>query len=473
MKTPVSLGKIPRLWEPAPVRQLCLALGLAMLLPHVLIADPADQPDIIFILVDDLGYGDLGSYGCTDIATPNLDRMAETGIRFTEAYVTAPKCAPSRAGLMTGRYQQRFGFRHNPAFRPTAGWLGLDLDEQTMGDVMTQAGYRTGAFGKWHLGATEAFHPNSRGFYEFYGFTGGGHCFFPAEYEAKMREWAGQETVPTSELFMYATPLEINGVPLPAQDGYLTDLITRHAISFMKLFEHRPLFVFLSYNAPHVPLEAPPEYLRKYRHIKEDKRRVYAAMVDNLDWNIGRLLDALDEMGRRDNTLIVFMSDNGGNTNEGANNGPLLGKKAMMTEGGLRVPLIMNWPNGLPSGREINFPVSALDLLPTFAAAAGVRPDGKPLDGVNLLPWLRGEATGIPHERLFWENHDARAVRDGNFKLLRTGEAELWRLYDLSEDRGEKNDLAAQMPGKVKAMEELLAHWLEPMPPARWNDPQQ
>lgn len=450
-----------------------VSLGSLGLVPLRLTAQAAEPPpDIVFILVDDLGYGDLGSYGCTDIETPNLDRLAETGIRFTEAYVTAPKCGPSRAALMTGRQQQRFGFRHNPAFQPSIH-LGLDIEEETLGDVMTRAGYRTGVFGKWHLGAAERFHPNNRGFYEFYGFLHGGHTFFPVEYAEKMKEWASREKIPTPELFGYATPLELNGMDLPPQEGYLTDLITRHAVSFMKRFEHRPLFVFLSYNAPHVPLEAPEEFVQKYRSIPDPKRRIYAAMVDNLDKNVGTLLDALDEMGRLENTLIVFMSDNGGNTNEGANNGPLRGRKAQVTEGGLRVPLIMNWPKGLPSGAEIHFPVSAMDLLPTFSAAAGVSPEGKPLDGINLLPWLRGEAEGVPHDLFFWENHQQQAIREGHFKLLRTGEDAPWQLYDLSSDIGEQNNLASTMPEKVQVMEKTFLDWFDAMPPHRWLDPQQ
>lgn len=435
-------------------------------------AEP-EKPNIVFILADDLGYGDIGAYGCRDIQTPNIDRLAETGIRLTDGYVSAPYCGPSRAGLMTGRYQQRFGFRHNPAIQEGGSPLGVDLGEETLGDVMTRAGYRTAAYGKWHIGAAPDHHPNNRGFYEFYGFLGGGHCFFPTQYADKMKTWANQPERPVTDLYMYATPLEINGIDLPPQEGYLTDLLTTQAIAFMKGFKHRRLFLYLAFNAPHVPLEAPREYLEKYSHIEDQQRRTYAAMVDNLDWNVGRILAALDELGKRENTLVVFMSDNGGPEKNGADNGVLRGQKGDTTEGGIRVPFILNWPAGLPQGREIHVPISSLDLLPTFAALGGVKPAGKPLDGVNVLPWLRGEAKGVPHPQLFWDRDGKCGMREGDFKIFRRNESQPWTLCNLAEDLSEENDLSAQMPEKVEVMSKAYNAWLKPMPPARWTDPQQ
>jgi arylsulfatase A-like enzyme len=431
-----------------------------------------EQPNIIMILADDLGYGDIGAYGCKDIQTPNIDQLAATGVRLTSGYVSAPYCAPSRAGLMTGRYQQRHGFRHNPAIQESGSPLGLDLDEETLGDVMTRAGYRTAAYGKWHIGASPSRHPNNRGFYEFYGFLGGGHCFFPTQYADKMKGWANQPERPVTDLYMFATPLEINGIDLPPQEGYLTDLLTTQAISFMKGFKHRPLFLYIAFNAPHVPLEAPQEYLEKYSQIQNRDRRTYAAMVDNLDWNVGRILAALDELGKRDNTLVVFLSDNGGPEKNGADNGPLRGEKGDTTEGGIRVPFIFNWPAGLPHGTVLDAPVSSLDLLPTFAALGGVKPAGKPLDGVDIMPWLRGGAEGVPHEQLFWDRDGKCGLREGDFKAVRLGPAGPWILSNLKEDIGEKNDLSAKMPEKMKTMISTYNAWLDPMPPARWTDPQ-
>jgi arylsulfatase A-like enzyme len=430
------------------------------------------NPNIVLILADDLGYGDIGAYGCTDIETPNIDKLAETGIQLTSGYVSAPYCGPSRAGLMTGRYQQRHGFRHNPAIQEGGSPLGLDVDEETLGDVMTRAGYRTAAYGKWHIGASESYHPNNRGFYEFYGFLGGGHCFFPMQYADKMKEWANRPERPVTDLYMYGTPLEINGIDLPPQEGYLTDLLTTQAIAFMKGFKHRPLFLFMSYNAPHVPLEAPEEYLEKYQHIQNDDRRAYAAMVDNLDRNVGRILAALDELGKRENTLVVFLSDNGGPEKNGADNGLLRGEKGNTFEGGVRVPFIWNWPAGLPKGRKLDIPVSSLDLLPTFAALGGVEPAGRPLDGVNVLPWLRGTADGTPHERLFWDRDGQCGMREGDYKLVRLKNRP-WMLFNVVEDLSEEKDLSAVMPEKVKVMSRTYHEWLDPLPPARWTDPQQ
>jgi arylsulfatase A-like enzyme len=432
-----------------------------------------DKPNIVFILADDLGYGDIGAYGSQDIQTPNIDRLAETGVLLTDGYASAPYCGPSRAGLMTGRYQQRHGFRHNPAIQEGGSPLGLDVEEETLGDVMTRAGYRTAAYGKWHLGGSECFHPNSRGFYEFYGFRGGGHCFFPTQYADKMKEWANQPDRPVTDLYMYGTPLEINGIDLPPQEGYLTDLLTTQAIAFMKGFKHRRLFLYVSFNAPHVPLEAPQEYLDKYSHIQDRQRRIYAAMVDNLDYNVGRILAALDELGKRENTLVVFMSDNGGPEKNGADNGLLRGQKGDTTEGGIRVPYIFNWPAGLPQGRKVHVPISSLDLLPTFAALGGVKPAGKPLDGVDVLPWLRGSPDGVPHPQLFWDRDGKCGMREGDYKLFRMAETQLWTLCNLAEDLSEENDLSAQMPEKVKTMSAAYDAWLTPMPPASWTDPQQ
>lgn len=433
----------------------------------------AERPNIVFILADDLGYGDIGAYGCQDIQTPNIDKLAETGVLLTDGYASAPYCGPSRAGLMTGRYQQRHGFRHNPAIQEGGSPLGLAVDEETLGDVMTRAGYRTAAYGKWHLGGSPSYHPNNRGFYEFYGFLGGGHLFFPTQYADRMKTWANMPERPVTDMYMYGTPLEINGIDLPPQEGYLTDLLTTQAIAFMKGFKHRQLFLYVSYNAPHVPLEAPQETLDKYSHIQDRQRRIYAAMVDNLDMNVGRLLETLDELGKRDNTLVVFMSDNGGPEKSGADNGALRGQKGDTTEGGIRVPFIFNWPAGLPQGRKVHVPISSLDLLPTFAALGGVAPAGKPLDGVDVLPWLRGSPDGVPHPQLFWDRDGKCGMREGDYKLFRLSAQAPWTLCNLAEDISEENDLSAQMPEKVKTMAAAYDAWLTPMPPASWTDPQQ
>ncbi|MGE4488897.1 MAG: sulfatase-like hydrolase/transferase [Kiritimatiellales bacterium] len=450
-----------------------MAAGM-FFLPQAGTCDPSEKPNIILILADDLGYGDIGPYGCRDIHTPNLDRLAASGICLTSGYVTHPYCGPSRAGIMTGRYQQSFGFWRNPPILPKSRSVGLDTEEETLGDVMTRAGYRTAAFGKWHLSASEMFHPNNRGFHEFYGFLSGGHHYFPVQYADQMKRWANQAPPPAGELYGYATPLEFNGINLPPQEGYLSDLLTSQAISFMRNYKDRPLFLYMAYNAPHTPLEAPKKYIEKYNHIPNEKRRNYAAMVDNLDWNIGRLIAELDKLEKRENTLIVFLSDNGGPCSQnGSSNGSLRDGKGCVAEGGVHVPFIFNWPSRLPQGGKVDVPISSLDLLPTFAALAGVGPAGQPLDGTNVWPWLLGRTDDVPHKRLFWgitESHQM-GMREGNLKLLRMGENKPWELFNLSEDIGEKNDLSEQMPESLKTMEKEYLEWLSPMPPERWSGP--
>lgn len=429
-------------------------------------------PNIIVILADDLGYGDLGCYGCKDIQTPNLDRLADTGVRLTDGYVSHPYCGPSRAGLMTGRYQQRFGYQWNPSHQPTNQTLGLDVEEETLGDVFRRAGYKTGAFGKWHLGAAEQFHPNNRGFDEFYGFLDGGHHYFPDQYPDFLKKYASQSPPPTPELFAYAQPLEINGMPLPPVSGYLTDLLTNRALGFMERMKDRPFFVYLAYNAPHIPLEAPERLITKYSGIQDKTRRVYAAMVDSVDENVGRLLAFLDRSGLRHNTAVVFLSDNGGDAAHGASNGLLRGGKSSTWEGGVRVPFLLSWPAGLPAGKTVSVPVSSLDLLPTLAAIAGVRPAGKPLDGVDVLPWLRGGAEGFPHPCLFWLSHNVMSgVLNERFKAVRNSPSSSWQLFHLPGDPGEKNDVSSQNKESMQKIQKAYDEWISEMPPARWKDP--
>jgi arylsulfatase B len=273
----------------------CLGLMISATPDLSLKAAEKTPPNIILIIADDLGYGDLGAYGCRDIQTPRLDRLAEEGIRLTQGYVSAPYCGPSRAGLMTGRYQQRHGFYNNPPYRPDNLSLGLDTGEETIADVLDRAGYRTAAFGKWHMGAAAPFHPNNRGFDEFCGFRGGGHNYFPARYP-EIRDRLADSRHPSvngPEIYQYATPLEFNGVDLAPQEFYLTDILTDYAFDFISRYISRPFFVYLAYNAPHTPLEAPDGDIALYTRIEDPKRRIYAAMVTNLDRNVGRLLDHL------------------------------------------------------------------------------------------------------------------------------------------------------------------------------------
>jgi arylsulfatase A-like enzyme len=411
------------------------------------------QPNIVMIVGDDMGYADIGVHGSRDIPTPNIDALARAGIRFTDGYVTGPHCSPTRAALLTGRYQQRFG--HESNFGAAVPNAGLPASETTMADRLKAAGYRTALFGKWHLGFTERLHPMSRGFDEFYGFLGGDHSYF--------------ESTPTDK-----DPLYEGRTPVAAS-GYLTDVLTDRAVAFIRREKSRPFFLYLAYNAVHTPMQAPEKYLARFKGIADEERRSYAAMMSAMDDGIGRTLAALRAEGLEENTLIFFFSDNGGptmagTTINGATNTPLRGSKRQTWEGGIRVPFMIRWKGRLPEGKIDSRPVVQLDVLPTALAAAGVEPaaDWK-LDGVNLLPYLSGKQQGPPHDTLYWRMFAHMAIRKGAWKLVKTMEGPLLvadtanpdlsgaQLFNLANDIGERHDLAATHAGKVK---ELAADWL-------------
>ena len=278
-------------------------------------------PNVILILADDLGYADVGFNGCTDIPTPNIDKIAEAGVTFTNGYVSYCVCGPSRAGLITGRYQDRFGFSRNPLFAPNDPEMGLPLSEETLADALGRAGYNSLAIGKWHLGAHESLHPLKRGFTDFYGFLSGGHRYFPEEitledpYEAE------------SQFDGYKTKLLRNHERV-GLDEYLTDALSKEAVSYIERNENTPFFIYLAYNAPHTPLQATEKYLSRFDHIKDKKRKTYAAMVSAVDDGVGMVLSKLEELNLDENTIVIFLSDNGGPEHKNASdNGILRGKK--------------------------------------------------------------------------------------------------------------------------------------------------
>ena len=415
------------------------------------------QPNILLILADDMGYGDLGCYGSQQIETPVLDRLAAEGIRCTQGYVAASVCAPSRAGLLTGRYPQRIGFEHNltsnqPTIVPEQ--LGIRLDHRTLGDYLREAGYRTGIVGKWHVGeVVDAFHPNQRGFEFFFGMLNGSHNYFPT---------------------LEKNRLEFNGEPIDAvRTPYLTDWLTDEAIDFVQHETSQPWFLLLSYNTPHTPLQAKQSDLARFEHIPHQGRRTYAAMQWSMDQNIGRLLDQLRVSGQFENTLLVFFSDNGGSVSAShACNAPLFGMKGTFYEGGIRVPFLFSWPLGLPREIVYDRPLISLDLLPTFLAAAGaempVEWEGtgrnrhrRTFDGVNLLPFLRGNNADRPHETLFWRmSLRAMAVRHGDWKL-HLPIHQLPILTNLKHDVSEQQNRFAEFPDKATELLTLLNTWQE------------
>lgn len=428
-----------------------------------------DLPNIIFLIADDLGYGELSCQAPdTDIPTPWIDSIAMNGVRFTDAYVSAPFCAASRAGLITGRYQTRFGFEFNPIGpRNEDPDAGLPVDETTLPDLLRdRAGYSTAMIGKWHLGGTAHFNPIRRGFDEFFGFLHEGHYFRPRPWEG-MTTWLRRRSLPggksgrwTSEdgSLVFSThmghnepdydadnPVYRDGQPV-AEPANLTDAFTREAVRFIEdCGDERPFFLYLAYNAVHSPLQGEAEYMQRYAEIPDIQRRIFAAMLGHLDDGVGRVLDAVREQGIWDDTLIVFLSDNGGPTRElTSSNLPLRGEKGRLFEGGIRVPFLMQYPAGLAGGKVYEEPITALDLFPTCLELAGL-PPREELDGVDLLPYLSGERVGSPHETLYWRVGNRAALRHGDWKIVREprrGQPGPWQLYHLAEDIGETENLA-------------------------------
>jgi arylsulfatase A-like enzyme len=394
------------------------------------------KPNVVVILADDAGYADFGFMG-SSLPTPNIDQLANSGVVFTDAHTTASVCSPSRAGLLTGRYQQRFGFEAN--IPPPD--QGMDPEEKTIGDAMQQAGYITGYIGKWHLGSSDPYHPNKRGFDEFWGFLGGSRSYF---FEPEGSDRPGQ----SREILHNDSHVDFV--------GYLTDRFSDQAINFIEMYREESFFLFLSYNAVHTPMHAREEDLAQF---EGDPRAKLSAMTMAMDRGIGKLMDKLKAYELYDNTLIFFLNDNGGATNNQSSNHPLKGFKGNKFEGGHRIPLILSWPAQLPKGRIYEGLTSSMDIFATSMAAAGlINPPGKPLDGVNLIPHITGEIQSEPHDRLFWRKEKMAAVREGNLKLIRL-DGYGYRLYDLQMDHGETNDMADSLPEKLAGMQQALETW--------------
>ena len=405
-----------------------------------------EMPNIILILADDLGYADVGFNGSKDIMTPHLDQIAANGVVFKEGYVSYPVCGPSRAGLITGRYQDTFGFGKNPLYAPKDPNMGLPLSEQTIADMLKLSNYKTLAVGKWHLGAHETLRPLKRGFDEFFGFLTGGHRYFPHEWDLE------DETKVTSQGAAYRTKLLRNEKRIEEKE-YLTDALSRESIDFIERNSNNPFFIYLAYNAPHGPLQATDKYLNRYDSIKEKNRKTYAAMVSAVDDGVGNIVSKLKEKGIYENTIIYFLSDNGGRLRGDSDNGELRGKKGNLFEGGIRVPFVMQWPAKVKGGQIYNNPVISLDIFATSKALTSPNIVSKnELHGVNLIPFLTGEKNHAPHDNLFWRNNlmqndpnlrvEASAVRNQKFKFIKNKEAVA--LYDLKNDISEKNDIKNQ-----------------------------
>ena len=406
----------------------------------------SQKPNFVIILADDLGFGDLSLNGSKQIPTPNIDKLAQSGINFTNGYVSAPVCSPSRAGLMTGRNQVSFGHDNNlggvqPGFDKE--YAGMPVTETTIASRLQNLGYTTGIVGKWHLGTLPQFHPLQRGFDEMWGYTGGGHDYFVAKADGKG----------------YEAPIECN-YKTPQQLTYITDDKGNECVDFIKRHKDEPFFLFASFNAPHAPLEAMEADLKLFENIQNEKRRTYCAMVYRLDINVGRIIQALEENGLAENTLVVFLSDNGGPCDSNASiNAPFNGQKGILLEGGIHVPFIMRWKGKLPEATTYTNPVISLDLASTFfELAGGKRTDEVKLDGVNLMPFLLGQNQGKPHESFNWRFTISAAIRQGNWKLIRLPDR-LPMLYNLSKDISEQNDVALEHLDITKSMLKQLGEW--------------
>lgn len=441
-------------------------LGAILAWPGSAAGQAARKPNVIVIVADDLGYADIGVHGCKDVPTPHIDSLAKNGVRCTSGYVSGPYCSPTRAGLMTGRYQHRFGHEFNPGpASEKSEAFGLSLKETTIADRFKAAGYRTGMVGKWHLGHLDKFNPVSRGFEEYFGFLGGAHSY--------LRSGDGINSI-------------MRGTKPVQEKEYLTDAFTREAVAYIDRHANAPFFLYLTYNAVHNPLEATEKYLKRFASIQDERRRTYAAMLSAMDDGIGAVLAKLRSAKIEDNTLIFFVSDNGGPAINGSLNTPLSGQKATTWEGGIRVPYLVQWKAKLPAGKTYDHPVIQLDILPTALAAAGVevKPDGK-LDGVNLLPHLLGQKSTPAHEMLTWRFGSQIAIRMGDWKLLKgrteggiganagTATTEGAKLFNLKEDIAEKNDLAAKHPERVKELAASWNKWNSELPPPAWGPPRQ
>ncbi len=425
-------------------------------------AAPVRRPNVVVILADDLGYADLGFQGCKDIPTPHLDRLAGESVRFTDGYVSCPVCSPTRAGLLTGRYQQRFGHELNPGggavYRGQP--VGVSLAQKTFPAAMKEAGYRTGMVGKWHLGEGPQYVPTSRGFEEFFGFLGGAHAYQNLEQGYVRRIFRGTEELEEKE--------------------HLTDAFTREAVDYISRHRAEPFFLYLAYNAVHTPMQPPARYTDRFADFDSPRRRQYAGMLAAMDEGIGRVLATLRDCGLENDTMVFFLSDNGGPSPLNASdNRPLRGTKSTTWEGGVRVPFVIRWPGRVAPGSVYEQPIISLDILPTALAAGGGRlPAHYAIDGVDLMPYLHGRRTERPHERLYWRWGTMHAIRSGDLKWTvaydtkklfnLTHEVQGQGLFDLAADIGESRDLSLERPDDLRRLKEEYAAWNKQMIDPLW-----
>lgn len=460
-------------------------------------ASKTERPNIIIFFADDLGYADVGYHGIRDVVkTPNIDSIASSGVQFSQGYVTCSVCAPSRAALMTGRYQQRWGYddcpgaiRRDPNYPP-----GIHRDQLLLSEYLKPLGYATAHIGKQHDGQSTWCNPYRRGFDYFHGYYNTGHGYFLEDNFASARKLGEEYRV--DGLFWE------NDKPLSEPPkGYITDRYGDMACEWVReqcQEDRKPFFLYLPFSAVHGHVEAKPEHIQLFKTQQladqvggsdvpkaEQRIRKHAELlgcVYAMDEAIGRVLTTLDELKVRDNTMIIFISDNGGQPDwwnerqqrwEGnfSRNTPLRGGKATMFEGGHRVPFCMSWPGHITPGSRYDKPICTIDIVPTVLAAVGINANEqpKPFDGVDLLPYLSGQKDGRPHTSLYWRFSPGWAIRHEDWKLVQTRSGEPLMLFDLANDPGEKNDLASKMPEKAAELQRRYNDWNQEMMPAMWG----
>ena len=457
-------------------------------------SEPERPPNIIVLLADDLGKYEVSAYGADHISTPNIDRIGAEGVIFQEGYVTSPTCAPSRAGIMTGRVQNRYGFETQIMEVYPTNWVeyvsgrwivdtgefvvkakpsfpsewqahkqGVPPSEIMLSEILKKYGYATGLVGKWHLGASRKQVPLERGFDYQFGFDGASTLYTPE------RNWPhiiNHEHHSFSAQYQWdmgrreAAAIIHNG-KVVREDEYLTYAFRDRMKEYIREHRDEPFFLYAAFNAPHVPFQAPVDYYCQYGYVEDDNKRVYYSMISALDDAIGEVHQTIKDAGIEENTLIFLLSDNGGASyTHATDNGPLKGGKLTQFEGGINVPFMMKWKGKIPAGMRYEHPVSSTDIFATsVAAAGGVLPSDREYDGVDLMPYLTGDDEGLPHERLFWRADHIWAIRDGNYKLIlstRDGWAEL---YDLEIDKSEQINLKAQMPELYEKLQQEHEQW--------------
>jgi arylsulfatase A-like enzyme len=434
-----------------PLFVLFLVLGVESRRAYNKKNSEATKPNILLIVADDLGYADLGCYGCKDIRTPNLDRLAEQGVRLTDFYTSAPVCSPTRASLMTGRYPAQFGFDWAIGYREKT--RGLPAKGASLPYLLRKQGYATALYGKWHLGYEKQFGPNAHGFEDFFGFLG-----------------------PDLDYYTHLTALGEPGLyvntKLTEEKGYMTDLLTEHALAYLKRTTQKPFFLEVAYSAPHFPFQAPdrPDDRRTLRSYGPElgTRSDYAKMVERIDEGIGKLLAALEKTSRERDTFVIFLSDNGGERL--SDNTPFFHGKYALWEGGIRVPCILRWPGVLPPKTVSRQPTIVMDLTASMLAAAGASlPEGTP-DGEDLVPLLSAKKP-VRERTFYWrlprpnDYFGQKAVRRGRWKYVYDRESEL--LFDLEKDSSERRNVAFHHPDEVHALRAALAEWESHLPAVR------